>query len=121
MNRGFPKVCDINNNVIQNGLDASTGCTSGGNGFLCQDYSPVATSDSMSYGFGIMSSTGNCCKCYQLTWSSGNANGKSMVVQIINSFSPSGDVGANDIILLTPGGGVGPNNAGCRYQYGTSW
>jgi hypothetical protein len=45
-----------------------------------------------------------------------------MVVQAINSFEGgTGDVGANDIVLLTAGGGVGNNTAGCRYQYGTTW
>jgi len=45
-----------------------------------------------------------------------------MVVQAINNFNgSSGDVGRNDIVILTPGGGVGPNDAGCRYQYGTTW
>ena len=29
--------------------------------------------------------------------------------------------GANDIIIYTPGGGVGPVYDGCRQQYGKSW
>jgi hypothetical protein len=114
-------VCDINNNRIGDGLNASTGCDSGGKGYLCDAYMPTPNSDSLAYGFATMVGNNKCCKCYQLTWTSGNANGKTMIVQAINTGSASGDVGQNDIILLTPGGGVGPNSAGCRYQYGSTW
>ncbi len=44
-----------------------------------------------------------------------------MVVQALNTFDPTGDVKASDVVILTPGGGSGPNEAGCRNQYGTTW
>lgn len=118
--RGFPQVCDVNNRPLGNGLNIETGC-SGGRGFLCDSYAPVPVTETLSYGFATMNGNGNCCKCFQLTWTSGNARGKQMIVQTINLFNPTGDVGANDIVILTPGGGNGPNDAGCRSQYGTNW
>lgn len=70
-----------------------------------------------------MGPTSACCKCYQLTWTSGNAKGKQMIVQSINSFGEagSGDVKPSDIVIMTPGGGNGPNDSGCRNQYGRNW
>ena len=44
-----------------------------------------------------------------------------MIVQALNTFDPTGDVKTNDVVILTPGGGSGPNEAGCRNQYGTTW
>jgi len=74
----------------------------------------------MSYGFAVMMSTGSCCRCYELTWTSGNARGKKMVVQAINAGTPGGNVGKDDIVILTPGGGVGDHEDGCKRQYGNS-
>ncbi|KAM7206399.1 glycoside hydrolase [Naviculisporaceae sp. PSN 640] len=120
--QGSAKVCDINNNPLRDGLSATTGCSTGGVGYLCDTYSPIPVSDNLSYGFAIAGPTSSCCKCYQLTWTSGNARGKQMVVQAINSFgTPTGDLKANDLIILSPGGGSGPNDAGCRNQYGRIW
>jgi len=59
-----------------------------------------------------------------ITWKSGNANGKQMIVQAVNNFEvtkDAPDVRANDIVILAPGGGSGPNEAGCRNQYGRNW
>jgi hypothetical protein len=75
----------------------------------------------LSYGFATMMGADKCCKCYQLTWTSGSASGKSMIVQAINAAAPSGDVTSNDVIIYTPGGGGGPNSAGCKSQYGSTW
>jgi len=72
-------------------------------------------------GFAIIVGENNsCCKCYKLTWTSGAARNKQMIVQIINK-APVGNLKANDMIILTPGGGAGPNEAGCRTQYGMNW
>lgn len=120
-----------------------------GNAYLCDTYAPVAVSENLSYGFAIMRNKTNCCKCYELQWRSGTpAAGKKMQVQIINIgvscspllrekipfhppvFHPSDGIttqgdqttdGANDLIIYTPGGGVGPVFDGCRLQYGKSW
>ncbi|KAK5655219.1 hypothetical protein OQA88_6118 [Cercophora sp. LCS_1] len=119
--QGSPKVCNINNQALNNGLNAASGCQSGGPAYLCDSYAPTPVTNDLAYGFATMNGHGNCCKCFQLTWTSGTARGKQMVVQAINNFDPSGDVQANDIVLLIPGGGSGPNEAGCRNQYGTTW
>jgi hypothetical protein len=107
------------------GLNAKSGCESGGAGYLCDKYTPTPTADNMAYGFAAMGGSGNCCKCFQLTWTSGPGAGKSMVVQALDIFtaggSGSGTLEANDIVILTPGGGTGPYDSGCRNQYGTSW
>ena len=123
MFRGVPKVCDINNNSIGNAsvaLKAESGCK-GGKGFLCDSYIPSPATDILSYGFAIFNGVGNCCKCFQLTWTSRNARGKQMIVQALNTFDPAGDVKANDVVILAPGGGSGPNETGCRNRYGTTW
>ena len=47
-----------------------------------------------------------------------------MVVQIINIANTPGadsDVQLDDLIILTPGGGVGPYNTGCQLQYGARY
>lgn len=44
-----------------------------------------------------------------------------MQVQIINIGGDKTTSGANDLIIYTPGGGVGPVYDGCRQQYGKSW
>jgi hypothetical protein len=118
--RGYPRVCDVNNNILSDGLTVSTGCDSGGKGFMCDDYIPTPTAENMSYGFANMVGNDKCCKCYQLTWTSGNARGKSMIVQAINTAPAKDAIKKDDIIILTPGGGTG-GNSGCRYQYGTAW
>ncbi|OBZ73157.1 putative endoglucanase type K [Grifola frondosa] len=56
---------------------------------------------------------GNCCMCYEFTWTSGAAAGKSMIVQAINA----GGITDVDFDIYTPGGGVGDYNA-CTAQYG---
>ena len=120
---GQPKVCDINNNNLNNGLNAKSGCDSGGNAFLCSDYSPTPVASNHSFGFALMFNTGSCCRCYDVTWTSGAATGKTMTVQVINAADApkTGDVKAGDIVIQTPGGGSGDNAAGCRAQYGTNW
>lgn len=44
-----------------------------------------------------------------------------MVVQAINVGGVGGDVKKEDIIVMTPGGGVGPNAKGCAAQYGSQY
>lgn len=103
----------------------------------CSDYAPTPVSSDLSYGFAIrvggnpLGNHPDCCKCYELQWISGEADGKSMVVQVINIADESPQSGRNsdqgssvrtgDLILLAPGGGVGPYNQGCSNQYGTAY
>ncbi|KAH8891786.1 barwin-like endoglucanase [Thozetella sp. PMI_491] len=120
--QGVPAVCDINNKQLNSitGLNVKSGCDTGGQGYLCDKYIPTPVADDMSYGFAAMGA-GSCCKCYQLQWTSGNAQGKRMIVQAIDLTTGSSNVGSGDVVILTPGGGVGPYDSGCRSQYGTSW
>jgi hypothetical protein len=75
----------------------------------------------MSYGFAIMRNEASCCKCYELTWVNGGAAGKKMQVQVIGLGGRGNTESADDILIYTPGGGVGPVFDGCRAQYGKSW
>ncbi|KAG8849485.1 hypothetical protein FRB91_009852 [Serendipita sp. 411] len=102
------------------GPDVKSGCD-GGSAFTCADNQPWAVSDSLAYGFAAVKLSGSsesqwCCQCYQLTFTSGPASGKTMIVQATNT---GGDLGSNHFDLLMPGGGVGIFN-GCNAQYG-SW
>jgi hypothetical protein len=44
-----------------------------------------------------------------------------MIVQTIFPGTTGGDVRANDLIILIPGGGVGPGGGACTKQYGNSY
>lgn len=66
----------------------------------------------------------HCCQCYEAEWLSGAAIERKMVVQVVNvadSAGPDGDVNEGDLIILTPGGGVGPSIEGCQAQYGLQY
>ncbi|KAG8794664.1 hypothetical protein FRC16_010411 [Serendipita sp. 398] len=112
------RTCDSMQNTL--GPDVKSGCD-GGSAFTCADNQPWAVSDSLAYGFAAVKLSGSsesqwCCQCYQLTFTSGPASGKTMIVQATNT---GGDLGSNHFDLLMPGGGVGIFN-GCNAQYG-SW
>jgi len=115
-------VCNKANEPLRDGQNATSSCAEGGGaGYLCSSYAPVPVADDRAYGFAIMSRNDACCKCYEVRWTSGAARAKTMVVQAINVGPAGGDVGADDVIVLTPGGGVGPNSGGCKSQYGRTW
>ncbi|KAK3379224.1 glycoside hydrolase [Lasiosphaeria ovina] len=129
--RGVVGVCDKNNKPIDHdaGIRANTGCSSSASNsaYLCDSYSPTPVADDVSIGFAIQVSDSqngdnpNCCKCYQVRWLTGAAANKSMIVQILTPGGSGGDVKKNDLIILTPGGGVGPLTSGCTNQYGKSY
>ncbi|SPN98618.1 uncharacterized protein DNG_01663 [Cephalotrichum gorgonifer] len=126
--RGAAASCRADNTrfPLQQSLLAASACN-GGAAFLCAAYQPVPVSDTLSYGFAILMggaagpANPACCRCYEAQWTSGAAAGKKIVVQVVNIAESSGtgnDIGAGDLILITPGGGVGPHPEGCRAQYG---
>lgn len=125
---GAARTCDRNNNLLDRdaGIRATTGC-SGGQAYLCDTYQPIPVEQDLAYGFAIqiggntVADNPNCCKCQEIQWVSGAAAGKKMIVQILTPGGRGGNVKDNDIIILTPGGGVGPFDQGCRNQYGTSY
>ncbi|KAB5517449.1 RlpA-like double-psi beta-barrel-protein domain-containing protein-containing protein, partial [Coniochaeta sp. 2T2.1] len=106
---------------------ATTGCSNGGTAFLCDSYQPQPVADDLSYGFAIKVSASqaednpDCCKCFDVQWLSGNAAGKRMIVQIVTPGGSGGDVKRDDLIILIPGGGLGPLNSGCPRQYGNNF
>jgi len=129
--RGVAGVCNASNQPLplQQGLLAQSSCA-GGTAFLCDSYQPIPVSEELSYGFAIQvggsptADNANCCRCYEAQWLTGAASGKKMVVQIINIANTPGadsDVQLDDLIILTPGGGVGPYNTGCQLQYGARY
>lgn len=110
------------------GLTAVSGCSTGGSAFACPDFQPIPVADNLSYGFAMQvgdttagANSPLCCICQQVEWTSGSAQNKTMIVQIVGPGTASGSVTTGDLIILTPGGGVGPTPAGCTNQYGTSY
>ncbi|KAK0742740.1 RlpA-like double-psi beta-barrel-protein domain-containing protein-containing protein [Schizothecium vesticola] len=63
----------------------------------------------------------NCCKCFELAWTDGPAVGKRLRVQVVNEGGNSTTANSRTFMILTPGGGVGPNIQGCEAQYGYDW
>ncbi len=121
-------MCDKNNlkQDQQNGQRANSGCV-GGSAFLCDDFQPTPVRDDLSYGFAIQVSDNQrgdnpaCCRCYEVEWLSGNASQKRMIVQVLTPGGSGGDIKKDDLIILTPGGGLGPLNRGCPAQYGNNF
>lgn len=122
LDSGSVQVCSKNDTLLSPSRGASEGsaCDKSGSGYLCSSYAARPVSSDMSLGFAVTNGVENCCKCYELFWTDGYAAGKRMQVQVINSGGSVGD-GVRDFILLTPGGGVGPNTAGCDGQFGYDW
>ncbi|KAG8168427.1 hypothetical protein KVR01_001176 [Diaporthe batatas] len=113
--------CDINDKPLSN-YEAVSGCQSGGSAYTCTDQAPWAANDLVSYGFAATAISGGteaswCCACYALTFTSGKAKGKQMIVQSVNT---GGDLGANHFDLQIPGGGTGIFD-GCTAQFGSTW
>ncbi|KAL7266958.1 hypothetical protein RUND412_010475 [Rhizina undulata] len=115
--------CDANNNILTDYSIASA--CNGGTAYMCSNQIPWAYNDTLAYGFAAVniaseSESDWCCACYQLTFTSGAVEGKTMIVQATNT---GGDLGSNQFDLGIPGGGVGIYN-GCTSQYGapsTGW
>lgn len=114
-------VCKIDGHSIVPNFDYRTGSAcSGGSGYMCNDNQPWALNENIAFGFVASSFTsGNqaewCCSCYRLQFTSGNAKGKQMIVQVTNTGT---DLSTNHFDIQIPGGGVGIFN-GCQSQWGT--
>ncbi|KAF2182549.1 glycoside hydrolase family 45 protein [Zopfia rhizophila CBS 207.26] len=110
--------CDKSDNPLAD-MAAKNGCENGGTAYMCSNQSPWAVSDTLSYGFAAVKLAGGnegswCCACYKLTFTSGPAKGKQLIVQATNT---GGDLGQNHFDLAMPGGGVGMFN-GCTNEWG---
>jgi len=107
-------------------VDSNTqSACSGGSAYMCYWGAPWSVSNTLSFGFAAFGDTSNCGVCYQLQFTgkgqyngsdpgSNALNGKTMIVQVINT----GDISSNQFDLLIPGGGVGANTSGCPAQWG---
>ncbi|KAI0704442.1 glycoside hydrolase [Cerioporus squamosus] len=113
--RGPVQSCNQSNGPAASGAQNACFVSSGNLAFSCDKYQPIIVNSTLSYGFAGHgnTATSTCCKCYQFTWTSGAAAGKSMIVQAINA----GGITDTDFDIYTPGGGVGDFNA-CTAQYG---
>lgn len=88
--------CDIDDNPLSDAM-ADSGCEDNGTAYMCSDQSPWVVDDNLSYGFAAVKLSGQteeqwCCACYELTFTSGPASGKKMVVQATNTGA---DLGSN--------------------------
>ncbi|KAK0625881.1 RlpA-like double-psi beta-barrel-protein domain-containing protein-containing protein [Immersiella caudata] len=117
-------ICGKNDRPLSNNdadrVASSCASSNAGNGFLCSAYQARPVANDLSYGFAITDGIENCCKCFELTWTDGAAVGKRIQVQVINEGG-SVQEGVRQFIILTPGGGVGPNDKGCTEQWGYDW
>ena len=117
------RVCDKNDNPLSQskGDSEQSSCAdkNAGNAYLCSSYSPRPHTDDLSLGFVVTKGSEHCCKCFELQWTDGPARNKRMQVQAINSGGTTDN--GRDFIIITPGGGVGPNSKGCNSQFGGSW
>ncbi|KAG1474492.1 hypothetical protein G6F56_000331 [Rhizopus delemar] len=104
--------------------NTQSGCESGGSSYVCNDNQPWVVNDHLAYGFAAATIPGGgesrwCCSCFEWTFTSTDAKGQKMVVQITNTGYDAGTETGTHFDLLMPGGGVGLNN-GCSSQWGAS-
>lgn len=89
---------------------------------MCNNQQPFAINSTLAYGFAAASIVGygesqECCTCMLLSFNSGAASGKQMVVQLTNTGS---DLSTNQFDIAIPGGGVGIFTEGCSSQWDAS-
>ncbi len=93
LSKGPVQTCDKNDRPLNDGGNTKSGCDSGGNAFMCSTQSPWAVNDNLAYGYAAVRIQGStesawCCACYELTFTSGPAQGKKLVVQVWLSQFP---------------------------------
>lgn len=126
-NAGNPiSSCDRNNMSLGGDHGASSACE-GGPAHMCWNYVPQTNGDNIAYAFAAHNGV-PCGACFQLDFTGESKNpkpetghdfgsqslqGKSMIVQVINT----GGIEPGQFDLLVPGGGVGDFDA-CSDQWG---
>ncbi|KAE9547468.1 hypothetical protein FO519_009318, partial [Halicephalobus sp. NKZ332] len=110
--------CDAHGHKLTD-MNVQSGCN-GGSAYMCNDQTPWAVNDHLSYGFAAASLIGGsedrmCCTCMRLTFTSGPVAGKQMIVQLTNT---GGDLSNNHFDLAIPGGGFGIFTQGCPREFG---
>ncbi|CAF1044433.1 unnamed protein product [Adineta steineri] len=115
---GPVRSCSRDGYDILGNSHATSGCD-GGEAFVCNNQQPRFVSEQLAYGFAAANIPGLndnvCCACYKLDFTSGSAQGKSMIVQVTNTGP---DLKAHQFDLQIPGSGVGIRNA-CSNQWNT--
>lgn len=93
--------CNAQNQVLSD-YSAASGCDSG-SAYMCNNQAPWAVNSNLAYGYAAARISGLtesdwCCACYELTFTSGAASGKQMIVQVTNT---GGDLGNNHFDLAS--------------------
>jgi len=119
--KSYVKSCRKDGDSVNTNPDASNVCPKGdGEAFACNSHSPWVINDQLAYGFAAaqrlqgLNKNDLCCTCYELKFTESPVEGKTMIVQVINSGD---DLNENQFDLQIPGGGVGKFN-GCKPQWG---
>ncbi|RPA81050.1 hypothetical protein BJ508DRAFT_118777 [Ascobolus immersus RN42] len=113
--------CNAANQILSDsGVKSACDNTGGsyGSAYMCSNQQPWVVNDNLAYGFAAVNIQGKtesswCCSCYELSFTTGPAAGKKMIVQATNTGA---DLGNNHFDIAMPGGGVGIFNA-CSTQY----
>ncbi|ENN80431.1 endoglucanase [Dendroctonus ponderosae] len=113
--------CSIDG-VTKVNASVTSGCDSDGSAYVCNDMQPWSVNDTFAYGFVAASFTGGsdtsyCSVCLKLTFTESPLEGKTMIVQNVNTGS---DLGENQFDVQIPGGGVGIFTLGCSTQWNSS-
>ena len=94
------KSCNAKNQPLTTNTDQSA--CNGGSAYMCSDQSPWAINDTVAFGFAAVNAASpSCCQCYQLKFTSGSIEGKTMIVQATNTGS---DVGSTQFDIAVCAG-----------------
>ena len=113
--QGTVAQCDKDGKPLSGPVDAQSMCD-GGPSAACFDQTPFVNPDepNLAFGFAAVNQAGECCKCFELTFTT--VPGKRMVIQVTNTGE---DVEfGNQFDIAIPGGGEGRNPQGCQNQFG---
>jgi hypothetical protein len=115
-----PYSCDAGGGK-QSSQSIESGCK-GGTAFACPSMGCWSVNSSFGYGTvatqimrggAAIPRSETCCRCFQVSFTSGGAAGKKMIVQSTNEGTYSG----NHFDFAIPGSGVGEYNKGCKQQF----
>lgn len=92
-------VCNKDNSPL-NDLSATSACTNG-TAYGCADQAPWQVDKATAYGYSAVVITGQtesdwCCACFELTFTSGPAQGRKMTIQAVDTLP---DMGVNQFSL----------------------
>ncbi len=93
-------VCNKDNAPLDD-LSATSACDNG-TAYGCADQAPWQVDNATAYGYSAVVVTGKtesdwCCTCFELTFTSGPAQGRKMTIQAVDTLP---DTGVNQFSLL---------------------